>query len=272
MRVSELESALLARFPVEQAESWDRVGLSVGRADDEVTGVVCALDATLDTVEATAACGANVLLTHHPLFLEPPQRFVQGPGTDPVAASICRAVELGVSVISLHTNLDRSMQVRELLPGLLPEIAITPGSLTSLEHHTDPSMPALGSLFDMEAVPLARLAQRCSTAFGRTPRAWGEPECPVRRVAMLGGSLGSFGELALDACADVVICGEAGYHTVLSLVERGLAVILLGHGISEQPFCSILRDAALAAGISPDSCQIIERPRTWWSPCEGGTE
>ena len=46
MIVSELERALLARYPKTDAEGWDHVGLSVGNPAAEITGVACALDAT----------------------------------------------------------------------------------------------------------------------------------------------------------------------------------------------------------------------------------
>ena len=46
MIVSELERALLARYPKADAEGWDHVGLSVGDPSADITGVACALDAT----------------------------------------------------------------------------------------------------------------------------------------------------------------------------------------------------------------------------------
>ena len=269
MLVSELEAALLELFPAEQAEVWDRVGLSVGCGGEEVHGVACALDATRETIEAAHARDANVLLTHHLLFLEPPARLVCDAQDEPVAAALWRAIELGVSVISLHTNLDRSRQVRELLPNLLG-IPIAPGSLTSLEHAGAPDAPGLGSLFDVDSTALAAIADLVHAAFGSPPRVWGPAQVRVSRIAMLGGSLGDFGEHALRAGADLIICGEAGYHKVLALAERGCHVMLLGHGVSEEPFCSILHEAARIAGVPAERCCHIERPRTWWSPCEGG--
>lgn len=46
MRVSELEQALFERFPRDDAEAWDHVGLSVGDPTAEITCVACALDAS----------------------------------------------------------------------------------------------------------------------------------------------------------------------------------------------------------------------------------
>ena len=50
MIVAELERALLARYPKADAEGWDHVGLSVGDPAAEITGVACALDATVANV------------------------------------------------------------------------------------------------------------------------------------------------------------------------------------------------------------------------------
>ena len=72
MRIAEFERALLVRFPREQAEAWDHIGLSCGRPDDEVRSIACALDASLPSVQAAADAGANVLITHHPIHITAP--------------------------------------------------------------------------------------------------------------------------------------------------------------------------------------------------------
>ncbi len=109
MLISELLEGLLGLFPADTAEPWDLVGLSVGRPDDEVRGVTVALDASEANVRRAAADGSNVLLTHHPVYIKTPQAFVPAsPAYPSSAAAVFSAVECGVSIISLHTNLDRS--------------------------------------------------------------------------------------------------------------------------------------------------------------------
>lgn len=77
MIVAELERALLARYPMTDAEPWDHIGLSVGDPDDEIRGVACALDATEANVQRALEAGANVLLTHHPIYIKAPRPFVR---------------------------------------------------------------------------------------------------------------------------------------------------------------------------------------------------
>lgn len=261
MIVSELETALFARFPRHDAEGWDHVGLSVGDPTADITGVAVALDATEDNVRAAARVGANVLLTHHPVYIKAPDAFTPAAAERPsAAAAVYTAARLGVSVMSFHTNLDRSHEVRDLLPSLIGLSAVS-----SLEHPDDPQATGLGSVCPCDPVSLRDLAARCASAFGGAPRVWGDADAPVSRVAMLGGSLGEFGEHAIAQGAQAIVCGEAGYHVCQDITARGCAVILLGHDRSEDPFAAILMDAAIQAGIDPSAMHRIILPVQWWT-------
>lgn len=265
MLVRELEAALLAHFPREDAESWDHVGLSVGEPDAVVERVAIALDPTPAAVEDAHDGGANVLVTHHPVYLKAPDAFTP---LDPVrpacAAAVYRAARLGVSIISLHTNLDRSREARELLCALLGSTAIA-----SLEHPDDPDATGLGAYCDVPGeLTLAELASICRKRFGGAPRVWGRPDAPITRIAVLGGSLGSFGNNAIALGAQAVVCGEAGYHVCQDLALRGCAPILLGHDRSEEPFGAILMNAVVNAGIDPAHVRRITLPEQWWTSYE----
>ena len=170
-----------------------------------------------------------------------------------------------MSIISLHTNLDRSHEARVRLSELLDAEPIS-----SLEHVDEPELTGLGSLANLhDACNLRNLANRAATAFGSDPRVWGEAEHPCRTVAILGGSLGDFGELAIAAGADVVVTGEAGYHVAQDLALRGLPVILLGHDRSEEPFVDILMNSAVDAGVDPRHTIKILNPCQWWTVTKG---
>ncbi len=265
MLVSSLEKALLERFPVASAESWDHVGLSVGDPAAEITGVLCALDATADSVRQAVKTGANVLLTHHPVYIKAPESFVpSSPAYPAAAATVYEAARHDVSIISLHTNLDRSLEARALLPILMGYRA-----KTSLERAQTPDELGLGSICDVDETTLLSLAQQSARAFGTSPRVWGSPKTPVRRVAFLGGSLGSFGEQTIQNNVDALICGEAGYHICQDLEARGLGVILLGHDRSERPFVEILAKAAHEAGVPTALIDTMDDSHLWWTVTKG---
>lgn len=265
MLISELELALFQRFPKEDAEPWDHVGLSVGRPDDEVRGVTVALDATADSVRAAAERGHNVLLTHHPVYIKAPEVFAPNtPAFPSSSGTVYAAIEHGVSVISLHTNLDRSREARALLPAL---VGLTAAS--SLEFPEEPEHTGFGSLAEApHTLTLQELVRTCARAFGTAPRVWGAPGTRIARVAFLGGSGGDFAEHALKARADAYVVGEAGYHICQDLFLHGCSVILLGHDRSELPFVNILKDAARNA--CPDvPIATMDAPEQWWTLTTG---
>ena len=52
--------------PPELAESWDNVGLMLGRRNKPVRRLLLALDMTQETVTQALAKKADMLITHHP--------------------------------------------------------------------------------------------------------------------------------------------------------------------------------------------------------------
>lgn len=269
MLIGDLEDELLVRFPRSDAEPWDHVGMSVGDPRQEVTGVCCALDATCEAVRAASSLGCNVLLTHHPVYLDAPSCFAPrgDERSTPGGSAVFEAVKAGVSIISLHTNLDRSLEARACLPACMGFEAVS-----SLEFADDPAAHGLGSLAHAEGTSLLDVAHKAQDAFSTEVQVWGDATAPVRTVAFLGGSLGDFGNAALAAHADAIITGEVGYHRAQELMVRGLSVVLLGHDRSEQPFCRILADAAADAGVPRNSIHIIPLPRQWWTTSQGGNQ
>jgi len=123
MTIGALADALDGRFPYATAEPWDRVGLVIGERSRTVTGVLVTLDATAEAVTRAHDAGANLLVTHHPPFLE--LRDVPRAGSGPTG-TLEAALRLGVGVLSLHTNLDRAPAGAEALPTLLGLSCIEP--------------------------------------------------------------------------------------------------------------------------------------------------
>lgn len=128
MTVAELVAALDRRFPLAWAEPWDRVGLVAGEPGMAVRGVLVTLDATGSAITRAAEAGANVVVTHHPPFLEPPSNPV--PSTGPRGA-LNASILHGVAIVSLHTCLDRAPEGAEALAralGLEPGAPLESGT------------------------------------------------------------------------------------------------------------------------------------------------
>lgn len=106
-----------------------------------------------------------------------------------------------------------------------------------------------------------------SAHFAITPRVWGDPEAAVTRVSTATGSAGSLVGDVLASGASVLVAGEVRYHDALDALEAGLAVIELGHDVSEWPLVGLLEDAVLGMpGCDPASVHVLPAKPGWWTP------
>lgn len=260
-----LERALLAEFPAADAEAWDRTGMTAGDPARLVAGVAVALDPTVAAIEAAADAGANVLVTHHPAFLAPPDSF--GPASSVAAnpgAGVWKAIERGVSLMAFHTALDVSARAQRVLPGML-SLAFE-RVLSPLPGSREKGYGQVCALGEDDGLTLGQLAARCTSVFARAPRVWGDFSRDLDRVVTCTGSAGSLGRACLDAQADCLVCGEIKYHEALELSQAGLAIVDLGHDTSELPLVSVLASAVEAVGIPADYVSVIAQRDNWTYP------
>lgn len=264
--VGELERELLAKMPAADAEPWDRTGMLVGNPMDVVRGVAVALDPTIYAVEEAQRRGANVLLTHHPVFLDAPTSFIpEGAQGHTPGAVVRRAVELGVSIVSFHTALDVSTAGLNALPALLR--LVPTGVLEPLAGNPAKGFGCIcAPVHDEEPLSLRYLSARCVSVFGTLPRVWGAPERTLSRICTSGGSAGSFAKTCLDQGIDCLVCGEIKYHEALDAANSGLAIIELGHDISEFPLCALLATYASDAGVCDSCITMIDQSNNWYTP------
>jgi dinuclear metal center YbgI/SA1388 family protein len=92
-------------YPPETVESWDAVGLTAGDPHAEVRRILLAVDPVLPTAEEAAEWDADLMITHHPLFL----RGVHGVAeTTPKGRTLATLTRAGCGLLTAHTNADRA--------------------------------------------------------------------------------------------------------------------------------------------------------------------
>ena len=105
MQLADVVAVLEEHYPTSLAESWDAVGLVCGDPSTPVRRVLFAVDPVEAVVDEALAQGADLLVTHHPLFLR---------GTTSVAAAtpkgrvVHRLVRGGCGLLVAHTNADNA--------------------------------------------------------------------------------------------------------------------------------------------------------------------
>ena len=68
MKVRDITSVIEEFAPLSIQEGWDNSGLCIGSPEDEVTSVLLGLDCTPELVDEAIECGADMIVTHHPLI------------------------------------------------------------------------------------------------------------------------------------------------------------------------------------------------------------
>ena len=99
MKVKDILGYLESLYPPDTACEFDNVGLLVGDGESEVKSAVIALDCDINTLNFACENGANLIITHHPVIFEPIKLITDN-------NIILKLIKNGISVISMHTNLD----------------------------------------------------------------------------------------------------------------------------------------------------------------------
>ncbi len=105
--VKKVASILEELAPVSIALPGDPVGLQLGNPETEVTKILVSLDPDQAALEEAVARGAEMLVTHHPLFYQKLSSINEG---SPEGALIAEAIRNKLNIYSAHTNYDITPQ------------------------------------------------------------------------------------------------------------------------------------------------------------------
>jgi dinuclear metal center YbgI/SA1388 family protein len=229
-------AALTARYPVETAADWDAPGLVCGNPEASVSRVLFAVDVVDDTVAEAIETGVDLLVTHHPLFLD----GVHGvPADDPKGRLVHRMIRAGVANYAIHTNADVAW------PGVSDALATAIGLVDVEPLGTVPGIGRRGRL----AVPesLADFAHRVIASLPQTAggvRVAGDLGRSVVRIAVCGGAGGALLPAVAAAGVDAFVTSDLSHHRALdSIAAGGPALLDIAHWATEWPWL------AQAAGL-----------------------
>ena len=244
-------------FPFEYAETWDNCGIQVGHPERSIGSIAFSLDATVETIEFASRSSCELLVTHHPLLMDPIRRIS---GDTFVGKTVLHAVRSGVDILSLHTNLDAAPG------GLNDHVADRLGLQEVIVPHPAPCA-RMGRL--PVPVPVSDLGRRIAREFGISEvRLISRDEREVCSVfCACGSGMGYLGE-ALRYGAEVIVTGDVRYHAAREALDLAIPVIDAGHyglekaavGLMAQAFGSELKRQGLLIGCVP--CDIETEPFT----------
>ena len=217
--------------PLSLQEGWDNSGLCIGSPDSPVSSVLFGLDCTPELVDEAVACGADMIVTHHPLIFSGLKKISPD---NPVGEAVIKAIRAGISIYAAHTSADK------VIAGVSGAMAARLGLVNVSILDEDGDGTGLGVVGDLpqpltaqEAVALIK--EKFSLKAMRTSRPL---DGRISRVAMCGGSGGSLIGAAIKSGAQLYISGDISYHNFFT--KEGFMIMDIGHYESEIEIVDIL--------------------------------
>ena len=212
--------------PFNKAWEHDNIGILIGSGDKPVRKIAVALDATAETIAAAKACGAELLVTHHPIIFS---GLKSVPANDPVSHAIAN----DIAVICAHTNFDMA------LDGLSHEMA----KVFGLSDVTCGKECEYQGFFDGSFDELLAIAKE---NYGHVRYFAEKNKAPPLRVGVCSG--GGFDYFSADF--DVFVTGDVRHHQWLQARQEGVSLLDCGHYGTEIAFERLM--AAKLAELLPN--------------------
>ena len=221
-RLADVVCQLEKLYPLRYAEKWDHPGLIVGDPLRPVHRIYMAVDPTLAIVREAAAWGADMLVTHHPLFFRSVHQ-VAGTGHRGAVTNELERYRIGLWVG--HTNADAAHRgVSEGLAdalGVRDQKPIIPISDPDSLWDGQVGLGRVGYLESpMSLRELADVVNRVLPPTHRGIEVAGDLAMPVRKVAVLGGSGDSIFDEVRATDADVDVTSDLRHHPVLDARQQ----------------------------------------------------
>ena len=231
LKVKDVIDVIEEFAPLSLQEGWDNSGLCIGSADAPVSSVIIGLDCTPELVDEAVECGADMIVTHHPLIFSGLKKISPD---NPVGAAVIKAIKAGISIYAAHTSADK------VIAGVSGAMAARLGLKNVRILDEDGDGTGLGVVGDLpEPIDAEEAVRFVKERFNLTAMRSSRPvEGKISRVAMCGGSGGSLIGAAMASGAQLYLSGDISYHNFFT--REGFMIMDIGHYESEIEIVDIL--------------------------------
>ena len=223
-KVRDVVGFLQQVYPPHCEEQWDNSGLQIGSLDEVLTSAVIALDVDLPVVDEAISKGANLLISHHPLFFRPLKRV----DYSAYMGELVRKIILnGINVYSLHTNFDSAS-------GGLNDILLEMMGLSSsvpVVQHPDGECGGIGRVVvlpEPRRVKNIAVDVRINWEVSVLSYVGCLDRC-VSKLAVCGGSGADLIERCISLGVELYITADVKYHEAMLARANGMNLLILNH-------------------------------------------
>lgn len=204
-------------FPLELQMSWDKCGVQVGNVNQDVSNVMIALNADIESLQKAINHNCQMLITHHPFMLEEINnldirnhhgKFVE------------MAIKNDVLVYSMHTCLDRGKDGISMNDWLINELDVH-----DVCCYDDYQVGKLGVLNN--PCTTDELVERVKTVFNVPVRLAGRKK-EIKTIAICGGSGADDLEKLCDR-VDAYITGDSKHRHAKYAFDHDIVLIDVPH-------------------------------------------
>ena len=251
MILKELAIVLDTIFHKNLALDRDKTGLSVGNIQKDIRKILITLDLTDSVIQEAIRAKVDLLLSHHPLLIEPIDSFLD---TNSLGSKLLEIIKNSMAVYTAHTNYDimpeglNVMFAKKLGLAGIKSAYLEPACTTKAHPYEENKFAegGLGIIGELDVplkLPVFFKKVKESLAIsgfrwitGKVPGEFQRESATIKKILVINGSANSFTQriAVSDFDCDVVIVGELNYHSALEITESGKIIIEIGHGDSEK--------------------------------------
>ncbi len=225
MKVKEIYDYLNTLYPISNAESFDmgKVGLQFGSFNDEVSGVVVALDATNEVIDEAIKLHANVIITHHPFMFQP---LLNLKYDSPFGQKLTKVFNNRLNIMAFHTNYDVGFDGMNDV--LAKELGLK--EIKMLEDNVSSTTLMRVGKIDKEKASV--FLEKVKKAFNQKAiKVAGNINKEIETIGIIGGSGSSEFYHALCANVDLFITGQVPHHLGIEAIDNDIILVEVSHAV-----------------------------------------
>lgn len=223
--VNDVYTMLDEKYNFSSTLSYDNAGHLVGSLNDEVKGIVVCLDCTDEAVTQAISEGANLIVSHHPVIFDP-LKAVTDEGI------VYRLIKNGISVISVHTNLDQA-------DGGVNDALCEAVGLTNTQKVADSE----GFLYRIGELDRPKTSEEFATDISKAlnyPVKYVGENSHIKRVAVCSGSGGSMLLEVAEQGIDAYLTADIKHNVFMEAHSLGITLLDAGHFNTEDIIVPVL--------------------------------